>query len=107
MRWDSKLTNYMPRLQLSDPTAAQELTVADVLSHRVGLTHNTYDRDLEANVDYRSLVQKLAYAPMACRPGQCYGYQNIAFSLIGDVVFAVTGRFYGETLATACSSRWA
>ena len=100
LRWDSKLTNYMPALRLSDPTAAQELTVAEVLSHRVGLTHNTYDRDLEANVDYRSLVQKLAYAPMACRPGQCYGYQNIAFSLIGDVVFAVTGRFYGETLAS-------
>ena len=100
LRWDSKLTSYMPALKLSDPTAAQELTVAEVLSHRVGLTHNTYDRDLEANVDYRSLVQKLAYAPMACRPGQCYGYQNIAFSLIGDVVFAVTGRFYGETLAS-------
>jgi beta-lactamase class C len=100
LRWDSKLTNYMPALRLSDPTAAQQLTVAEVLSHRVGLTHNTYDRDLEANVDYRSLVQKLAYAPMACRPGQCYGYQNIAFSLIGDVVFAVTGRFYGETLAS-------
>ncbi|WP_159015517.1 serine hydrolase domain-containing protein [Cognatiluteimonas profundi] len=100
LRWDSKLTNYMPALRLSDPTAAQELTVAEVLSQRVGLTHNTYDRDLEANVDYRTLVQKLAYAPMACRPGQCYGYQNIAFSLIGDVVFAVTGKFYGETLAS-------
>jgi beta-lactamase class C len=100
LRWDSKLTTYMPGLRLSDPTAAQELTVAEVLSQRVGLTHNTYDRDLEANVGYRSLVQKLAYAPMACRPGQCYGYQNIAFSLIGDVVFAVTGKFYGETLAS-------
>ncbi|HEY9400976.1 MAG TPA: serine hydrolase domain-containing protein [Luteimonas sp.] len=99
LRWDSKLTDFMPTLRLSDPTAAQQLTVADVLSHRVGLTHNTYDRDLEANVDYRSLVQKLAYAPMACHPGDCYGYQNIAFSLIGDVVFASTGRFYGEALA--------
>jgi beta-lactamase class C len=100
LRWDSKVTDFMPAFQLSDPTAAREVTVADVLSQRVGLVHNTYDRDLEANVDYRSLVQKLAYAPMACRPGQCYGYQNIAFSLIGDVVFAVTGRFYGETLAS-------
>jgi beta-lactamase class C len=100
LRWDSKVTDYIPGFQLSDPTAAREVTVADVLSQRVGLTHNTYDRDLEANVDYRSLVQKLAYAPMACRPGQCYGYQNIAFSLIGDVLFAATGRFYGETLAS-------
>ena len=99
LRWDSKLTDFMPSLRLSDPAAAQQLTVADVLSHRVGLTHNTYDRDLEANVDYHSLVQKLAYAPMSCRPGECYAYQNIAFSLIGDVVFATTGKVYGETLA--------
>ncbi len=100
LRWDSKLVDYMPNLRLSDPTAAQEVTVADVLSHRVGLTHNTYDRDLEGNVDYHSLVQKLAYAPMACRPGQCYAYQNIAFAMIGDVLFAATGRFYGETLSS-------
>ena len=100
LRWDSKLTDFMPNLRLSDPSAAQQVTVADVLSHRVGLTHNTYDRDLEANVDYHSLVQKLAYAPMACRPGQCYAYQNIAFAMIGDVLFAATGRFYGETLAS-------
>jgi beta-lactamase class C len=99
LRWDSKLTDFMPGLQLSQPGAAQRLTVADVLSHRVGLTHNTYDRDLEANADYRSLVQKLAYAPMACQPGECYAYQNIAFSLVGDVVFAATGRFYSDAVA--------
>ena len=99
LRWDSKLTDYVPTLQLSDPGAAQQLTVAEVLSHRVGLTRNTYDRDLEANVDYRTLVQKLAFAPMTCHPGQCYAYQNIAFSLIGDVVRATTGKVYGDALA--------
>ncbi len=99
LRWDSKLTDFMPDFRLADPYAAQQLTVADVLSHRVGLTHNTYDRDIEANADYRSLVQKLAYAPMACAPGQCYAYQNVAFSLIGDVVFAATGHFFSETVA--------
>ena len=99
LRWDSKLTDFMPSFRLADPYAGQQLTVADVLSHRVGLTHNTYDRDIEANADYRSLVQKLAYAPMACAPGACYAYQNVAFSLIGDVVFAATGRFFDETVA--------
>jgi beta-lactamase class C len=99
LRWDSRVTDFMPSLQFSQPGAAQQLTVADVLSQRDGLIRNTYDRDLEANVDYHTLVQKLAYAPMACRPGECYAYQNIAFSLIGDVVFAATGKVYGETLA--------
>ena len=96
LRWDSKLTQYMPKFQLRDPYAAQQITVADLLSHRVGLTHNTYDRDLESYVDYHTLTQKLANAPMQCQPGTCYAYQNIAFSLIGDIVFAATGDFYSQ-----------
>lgn len=98
LRWDSKLTDYMPDFQLADPTAARRLTVADILSHRVGLTHNAYDRDMERNADYRDVLQKLAYAPMKCAPGECYAYQNVAFSTIGDIVFAATGNFYSETV---------
>jgi beta-lactamase class C len=96
LRWDSRLTDYVPEFHLRDDYATRRVTVADLLSHRVGLTHNTYDRDLEGYADYRSLTQKLAYAPMACQPGDCYAYQNIAFSLIGDVVFAATGQFYSQ-----------
>jgi beta-lactamase class C len=99
LRWDTHLAEYMPSLQLSQPGAAQELTVADVLSHRVGLTRNAYDRDLESNADYPTLVQKLAYAPMACHPGQCYAYQNVAFSLIGEVVHAASGQLYGDAVS--------
>src|SRR5690606_8257808 len=79
LRWDSRVADFMPSLQFADPSAAQQLTVADVLSHRVGLRHHTYDRDIEGNADYHSLVQRFAAAPMACGPGECYGYQNVAF----------------------------
>lgn len=99
LRWDSKLTDYVPDFRLSMPDAAQQVTVADLLSHRVGLTHNAYDRDIEANADFHSLTMKMANAPMTCAPGQCYAYQNVAFSLVGDVVFAATGQFYSEEVA--------
>ncbi|MGV8940379.1 MAG: serine hydrolase domain-containing protein [Lysobacter sp.] len=96
LRWDSKLIDYVPNFELSQPGAAQQITVADILSHRVGLSHNAYDRDLERYVPYRALSQKLASAPMKCAPGTCYAYQNVAFSLIGDIVFAATGDFYSQ-----------
>ena len=99
LRWDSRVTDFMPEFQLSRPGAAQKLTVAEVLSHRVGLTHNAYDGYVESGEDYRTLVHKLADAPMVCAPGDCYGYQNVAFSLIGDVVFAATGSFFSETVS--------
>src|SRR5690606_988594 len=99
LRWDSRVADFIPSLQLADPDAARQLTVADVLSHRVGLRHHTFDRDIEANADYHSLVQRLSAAPMVCAPGECYGYQNVAFSLVGDVVFAASGQFYNEAVA--------
>ncbi len=96
LRWDTKVTQYLPSFTLRDRNASQQLTVADVLSHRVGLSRNAYDRELESYTDYRTLTQKLANAPLQCQPGTCYAYQNIAFSLIGDIVFGATGSFYNE-----------
>ncbi|HEX5755398.1 MAG TPA: serine hydrolase domain-containing protein [Arenimonas sp.] len=96
LTWDSPIANQLPAFRLKDADAAQRLTVRDILSHKVGLAHNTLDRDLEAEQPYPLLASRLADAPLACTPGECYGYQNIAFSLIGDLVFAVTGNFYSQ-----------
>jgi beta-lactamase class C len=96
IRWDSRVTQYVPDFRLGDAAGGQTVTVADVLSHRVGLSSNAFDRDLEAYVDYSTLTRRLANAPLKCAPGTCYAYQNVAFSLVGDVVFAATGNFYGQ-----------
>jgi beta-lactamase class C len=98
--WDTKIANVLPTFALADVNASQKLTVADILSHRVGLPHNTYDRMLEADEPYELLVTRLSEVPMACPVGDCYGYQNIAFSLIGDVTYAVTGDFYYHEVET-------
>jgi len=96
LSWDSRIADQLPALKLGAIHAAEKLTVLDILSHRVGLPYNTLDRALEADEPYPLLVARLDQAPMTCGPGDCYGYQNIAFSLIGDMVFAVTGDFYSH-----------
>ena len=94
LRWDSRIAEQLPAFKLKDLQAAQNLTVMDILSHRVGLPFHAYDRELEADQPYPLLVARLEEAPIACSPGDCYAYQNVAFSLIGDMVFAGTGSFY-------------
>lgn len=94
LSWDAHITTYLPQFKLQDMQSAQDLTVLDILSHRVGLPFNAFDRDLEADEPFPLLVAKLEQVPVTCSPGDCYAYQNIAFSLIGDVTFAVTGDFY-------------
>ena len=94
--WDTPVSKQLPAFKLRDFAASQRLTVSDILSHQVGLAYNTYDRDLEANQPYPLLAEKLSEAPLTCSPGECYAYQNIAFSLVGDLVFASTGDFYAH-----------
>jgi beta-lactamase class C len=96
MSWDNPIVNQLPAFKLRDYASARTVSVRDILSHRVGLTRNTYDRDLESDQPYPLLAERLSDAPMACAPGDCYAYQNIAFSLIGDLVFAATGDFYSH-----------
>ncbi len=96
MDWDRPIVNQLPAFKLRDYARARTVTVRDILSHRVGLGHNTYDRDLESNQPYPLLAERLSDAPMACSPGACYAYQNVAFSLVGDLVFAATGDFYSH-----------
>ena len=55
LRWDSRLTDYLPSFQLSQPGAAEQLTVADILSQRTGLERNTFDRDIEGNAAHAIL----------------------------------------------------
>ncbi len=94
LSWDTRVGGVLPTFELKNAGAAERLSVRDILSHRVGLPHNTYDRLLEQDKPYPMLVEKLREVDLTCAVGECYGYQNIAFSLIGDVVYAVTGDFY-------------
>jgi len=99
LRWDSRVVDLLPTFQLSNPEAVEQLTIADILSHRIGLKPHTYDKDIEANAEFHTLLERFPQAPMACAPGECYGYQNVAFSLVADVIFAASGQFYPEAVS--------
>jgi beta-lactamase class C len=94
LAWDTRLVNALPFFKLKNVPDTQRATIADILGQRLGLPRNTYDNMLEDDVPYEELVRKLDEVDMACGVGKCYGYQNVAFSLIGDVVYAMTGNFF-------------
>lgn len=94
LSWQTKVAGVLPTFELHDIAASNSLTVRDILSQRVGLPHNTYDNLLEQNEPYQELVEKLKEVPLSCGVGDCYGYQNITFALIGDITYAVSGDFF-------------
>lgn len=94
VRWDDRVQDLVPAFELSNKREASKLTVDALLSHRVGISHNAHDLLLERDQPYPMLAYKLREVPMICGVGDCYAYQNVAYSLIGDVTFAVTGDFF-------------
>ena len=94
LSWDTKLVDVLPYFKLKDMQAASQATVSDILGQRLGLPRNTYDNMLEGDIPYEELVRKLDEVSLICGVGQCYGYQNVAFGMIGDVVLARTGDFF-------------
>lgn len=90
------VVRYVPDFRLRSADATSRLSVANLLSHSIGLPRTAFDRDIQANASYYSVRAKLANAPLSCAPGECYSYQNVAFSVFGDVVHGATGRVFDD-----------
>ena len=73
-------------------------TVADLLSHRLGLFGHAQDAKLEDGIEPRYLRGTLATLHNICAPGTCHAYQNVAYDAASEIVERVTGRPYGEVV---------
>ena len=95
---DAPLSSMGTSLTL--PGDSRRVTVADVLSHRLGLVRNAWDERLEAGEDPRTLRAALGTLPVYCAPGTCYAYQNIAFDAATEMVERASGQSYATAART-------
>ncbi len=94
---DQPAGTLAPSLQLPGGIQASA-TVADVLSHRLGLYRNAYDNKLEEGQSAPYLRRTLFELSNLCAPGTCWSYQNIAYDAASEMVEKVTGQPYGTAL---------
>ncbi|MBB4212493.1 serine hydrolase domain-containing protein [Rhodothalassium salexigens] len=83
-----------PYFRLADQRERDRATLEHVLSHRLGLPPHAYDNLLEADVPVTNIFKRLGGVKLVCRVGDCYVYQNVAFSLIEPAVARATGGDY-------------
>jgi beta-lactamase class C len=76
----------------------QKATVADLLSHRLGLFSHANDSKLEDGMDPRFLRASLAQLNAICSPGSCWAYQNVAYDAASEIVEKVTGQSYADAV---------
>jgi CubicO group peptidase (beta-lactamase class C family) len=97
LRWDDKVTRYLPGFQLYDSYVTRELTVRDLLCHRSGL--GTFAGDLlwyNTTYDRNEVLRRVRYLKPVTSFRSGYGYQNILFLAAGQIVPAATGKSWDE-----------
>ena len=99
LAWNNRIIDSVGYFSLQDPAEAQRAELQHLLSHRIGLPHNAYDKLLEANWDTEAIVRRYQTVDPMCTVGTCYGYQNIGYNLISNVIETQTGRDF-ETQVT-------
>ncbi|HAT58363.1 MAG TPA: hypothetical protein DCS79_06110, partial [Gammaproteobacteria bacterium] len=92
--WDSRLSDIFPSMRLGNGRSYREITLRQVASHSTGLMPHSYSNLLDDGIEYAKIKPRFSEIPAVCKPGTCYGYQNVVFSLIADVVEASTGEEY-------------
>lgn len=96
--WDDKLVDYVPGFSFKSKKYNGQLKLKHLLSQSTGVMPNAYDNLIEANVPLTRILPQFSKIDPLCPPGQCYGYQNVLFSLIDQVIQKSTGKTYSEQL---------
>lgn len=84
--WDTPIITILPQYSIGTQESSQQMTLRHILSHSTGLMPHAYSNMLDAGVAYKKIQEKFKEIPTVCPPGRCYGYQNVVFSLVSDVV---------------------
>ncbi|RUO29058.1 serine hydrolase [Aliidiomarina sanyensis] len=92
--------HFVPNLDFKNPDYALQLQVEHLLAQSTGVIPNAYDNLIEANYERQQILPHFNRINPMCTPGQCYGYQNVLFSLIEDVIHESTGQTYDDWLQT-------
>ena len=102
IEWDAPVIRYVPWFAMYDPFVTRELTVRDLLVHRSGLglgagdllwwPPSTYDR--------REIARRLRFIPPATSFRTAYAYDNVLYTVAGEVLEAVSGKSWEDFVET-------
>jgi CubicO group peptidase (beta-lactamase class C family) len=77
--WDDPVTKYLPTFSLANPYVTQNVTIADMFSHRSGLPNHAGDWLEDIGYSRDQILARLPYFPLAPFRGS-YFYTNFGFT---------------------------
>jgi beta-lactamase class C len=100
LSWNDRIVKHLPDFTLKSKAFTDSLTIKHVLSHTTGLPYHTYTNMVEEGMDLKTMLTLLKDVNLTGKkPGEIYSYQNVAYSLIGEVIRSSTGKTYEGLMA--------
>lgn len=98
LNWDDKVVKFLPEFKMYDPWITNELTLRDLLNHRLGLKR--YNRVMFRNhpFDPDEFLSHFPYMEPFAGFRTRFGYGNEQYIAAGKVIEVVTGKRYEDFL---------
>lgn len=94
--WDTTVTSVLPNITFSNARYGKQLTLRHMLSQSSGLPRHTYSHFIDAGKSYAETVARLRYVNFVCPPGKCFAYQNVPYSLSGEMIKKKAGMSFEQ-----------
>jgi beta-lactamase class C len=98
LNWDDPVAKFVPEFQLKSAEQTQKLNISHVLSHTTGLPYHTYTNMVEEGMELKEMLAMLKDVNLSNDVGEEYSYQNVAYSVIGEVIANATRSTYAEAM---------
>ena len=97
INWDDKVIDFLPSFQMYDTYVTKEITIRDLVTHRSGLA--TFSGDilwLGSTYNSKEVIKRAKFLKPTSSFRSKYGYQNIMFSVAGEIIPVVTDTIWSD-----------
>ena len=94
IKWDDKVTDYIPEFKLYNPYVTEEFTIRDLLTHRSGLGLGAGDLMFwpdSNNFTKKDMIHNLRYLKQVSSFRTKFDYDNNLYMVAGEVIAKVSG----------------
>ena len=99
LKWDDKVTDYIPEFKMYDPYVTDAFTIRDLLTHRSGLGLGAGDLMIfpdSNNFTKKDIIRNLRYLKPVSGFRTKYDYDNNLYIIAGEVVAKVSGKSWED-----------
>ncbi|MDO7854339.1 serine hydrolase [Hymenobacter convexus] len=103
LRWDDKVTDYIPEFRMYDPYVTAEFTVRDLLCHRSGMGLGAGDLMFfpdSSDFTVKDVIHNLRYFKPVSSFRSKFDYDNNLYIVAGEVVTRVAKQPWAEFVET-------